>query len=635
MDAVVNTLKSVFSDCGIEAVDPITTNIHEYAEISDDVVQGIHRSDAMFVIEYPPVLNTSYEAGIAFALGIPSFHWLPDHRPVQERDGLQEYLRYLGYRDGAIGLPTDQGDRRYYQFPGNIALSRDAQTQFIERVKLCLDSLLDGPLSEHTIRARRKHRNAAHLGVSLLRQYTNNKALSWILNSLITQHQMHLQNGQGARRFEIDESIYPTFLSTLGEDDESAKRVIAVADISSNIERFWFKGGTKHIVGARIFRLPWETFYSVSEMNKFLRIARDLAEVYPVYVTDSDTRDAYLQRLRSGVSGDFVVFDSVVGYYQREHSNDISATKLVVEYNERLSSDLTREFERAREVSVQIRPSSTVAGIKREWFKVRKIGEWSENYEGGTHRDDRYYDNYDKHIRAWIPNYEDLVSKVAGSLISALTTANINGKALVGEIGMGTGAVTSIVAGWCDAVERAKFKPIAKYVYVDTSDEMCNSTEAALARFATRGMFHKRRNLDFPGLRDGAAGQRYDVICGCLILHYIVDSTDHAAGWTQFFAELDTVLDPKGVAIFGGCFFDLEKGEQQRQVEWWQHEIERGGLESSVARQFVDANTEMQAMPPASIIEERSGGLFQARFERIGPRSSPFGVISLARRAPI
>jgi len=632
MIAVINAVKESFAENNIDIVDPMTAPVGEFSGISEDISNAIQDSDAMFVIQYPPVLNTALETGFAWALGIPTFHWLPDSRPGQEKEGLQTYLRYLNFADGNITLPTDVISSRYQLFPGDIATNKKSTLIFKERIRACLEALAGGALSDHAIRARRSFRAVSNVTTRLLREHASSVPLCWVLNSLMRQQHDYLDRN-GSRKFVVDESIYQMFLLTLNEHKDSAKRVIAVADMNSNIEHFWTNGGIQHIVGARIFRLPWTIFFDEGKLEPFLVFLRVLARQYKVFVTDSDTREAYLWKLRSGISGDYVVFEDVVGRYV---DDGFKTTKLVIEYDKELSQTLRSDFEETCKVSVELDQSSKPDLVRRAWISKRGIGRWSETYSGGVRRDTFYYDNYDKHILVWIPGYKDLASKVGGAIIKHLTPQILVGKAIVGEIGIGTGAVTGVVARWCNALNKAELRPLAKYIGVDSASEMCNRTQAAIYEYNEQKRFKITCGSGFQGLRSAVdINVKYDLVCGSLILHYLIEAPSEAESWIQFSKQLDEILAPGGIAIFGGCYFENNIEARQRQLNWWRLEMENNGLEDSTAEQFICGNAEMCNMPSAEIIETYIGGGFTSTFERLGHVLNPFGILTLQRSSEV
>lgn len=628
MAAVRQAIDDIFKEQNIELIDPMRAPVREYAEISEDVMMAIRQSDAIFVVEYPSIPNTALETGVAWAMGIPILHWLPETRPGRERSGLQAYLHYLGGNEGGITLPSDRGDSRYYHFPGDIATNDDSVALFKQQIRLCLSALINGPLSDHAISARRSFRGVMATATRLLKDHSPSRSICWVLNSLMRQQRDYLER-DGDKKFVVDESIWPTFLAALNEHKDSAQHVIAVADINSNIEHFWKKGRVQHIVGARIFRLPWTTFFDAKKLSDFLDFACELAGQYAVYVTDSDSRETTIRRTKSGVGGDFVVFENIIGYYE---ADQFDSTKLVIEYDEARSEILRTAFARALEVSVRLCPDSRAEAVRRDWFKVRRIGVWSNMYAGGDQRDSYYYDNYDKHIRVWVPEYDYLCTSVARAIINHLTLQNLFGRAVVGEVGIGTGAVTQIVARWSDALSQAGIRPLEKYVCVDSSEEMCDAVTKTISQFNRKNYFKITRGLDFQGLRSNVSGNgKYDLICGSLILHYLLEAPAQGEDWTRFAAQLDDILSPNGVAIFGGCYFEEDDEKRHRQLNWWRQSMERKSLENIVVDQFIDGNPEMCGMPSATFIERYSNGKFLATFDGLGIRHSPFGVLTLRR----
>lgn len=628
LEVILKTFSEKFAEYNIELIDPMNDLAGEDSKVSTDVFASIVRSDAMFVIEFPSVPNTSFEAGLATAFAIPIVFWLPAQLPGNERRGFHEYQRYLDQRDSKVALPSDQGDRKHTEFPGDLAASAEAQDRFKNLVDAYLKSLLLGPLSGHSVRARRRFRESMNLGARLLREYTADRDLCWILASLHAQHYLHLQQGLGARKFQIDESIYLTFLNMLSADPEGKKGTIAVADIESNIEKFWFQDGAMYPVGERIFRLPWRIFFHDDDLETFLRVARELSKSYPVYVTDTDNRRLYLQRLKTGIGGNFVVFDNVVGYYDQLDGN----TKLVICQDKERSSALRLEFERSKGFSVQVTPDSLSQQIRRDWLEKRGIGVWPESYSGGDRRDDRYYDSYDLHIRVWIPDYEELSSKVAAAVISFASARLGRHKALVGEIGVGTGAVIQIVARWHDALLRAGFRALSRYIAVDTVPRMCAATDEAIRSFRSEGVFAAQRGRDFHALQAAVDGRKYDVVCGSLILHYLIEHNADGDYWVPFFDQLDQTLSADGIAVFGGPFFDHRPERRSKQIKWWQESMIEMGLSADLARSFIEKNPEMLAFGEgANTIAQHSKGRFHARLDRLSNHRSPFGVLTLTR----
>lgn len=635
--AVRGVFLEAFQRTGAIAVDPMEKPPHlELAEIHKGIVAALQECDAMFVIEYPPVLNTAYETGLAYGWGVPSYHWLPDEpisRPVKEQPLLGPYLQYLSSSHGAIALASDLTGRLHEKFPSDIADNANARSAFLAKVVSFIEDLSEGPLSRHAIRSRRSYRAFTTKQAQLLRDHARSEPMSWILNSLAQQFSIYISDGQ--QRFEVDESIYPTFLSTLSQMPDRAKDVRAVADLSSGIERFWEKKNpVRHLVGTRIFRLPWQMFFDEARLKEFLDSLPPNAE--EVFVTDADTRQEYLDRLRTGPDNNFVLFGDVIGYYDEDAKG---YKKLVLKRSAEDSAHLAEQFERTKAFSVRLTAKSTAQSVKREWLKKREIGEWA--YTGATKRSPNYYDNYDKHIRVWVPDYQELVASAANEVISHLGRVNravnsgFEGRGVVGEIGVGTGALAAHIARWTDDMELAggavRARALGRYVCLDAVDPMVRSAISTLKKFRCFGKFVIRKGSRIDAFLPHSAEQQYDVICGSLILHYLIDHAD-AAAWTNFFDALHRVLRSDGVAVFAGCHFSPEAAEKQKQLEWWRNEMLDIGLNADSVERFISMNTEMTSMPSVEEFPALSSGKFDCRFIHEGPKHSPFGVAVLTPR---
>jgi hypothetical protein len=291
-------------------------------------------------------------------------------------------------------------------------------------------------------------------------------------------------------------------------------------------------------------------------------------------------------------------------------------------------------FDRLRETSVKIDTTTTQGvEVKRQWFKKRRIGEWREEWRGGSVRTDSYYRHYDQHIRAWIPQYEVLSNRVAKEVIKHVSGPHhlARGRSVIGEIGVGTGAVTQLVARWADAVGKAEIQPFYRYICVDIEDTMIQATERAIKPFAGKHRFESHNGTDFAALRAALPGRKYDVICGSLILHYVNRRPEEGWGWlADTFEEL---LGESGVAVFGGCFFDAASEDKKKQLQSWVNWMTTNGLHQSVAQRFVDQNWEMSSMSSHEEVMAPFKAKFECRYEPIDrKRELPFGVLLMRRK---
>lgn len=635
-DAILEAFQAAFDNCHVVAVDPMKQPIvHGHIHVETETMESIRSSDAVFVIEYPPVPNTGYETGVANAWGTPSYHWLPESASGQiAHDAGHPTTSKLTHARTGVELPSDLGGRRYQTFPLDIASNRETAKAFREKVEGLIRWMREGPLSLHSIRARRAYREYAEKKHHLLMEHFSSPTMSWALESLSRQFHDYLVDG--SRRFVVDESIYPTFLKTLGDIPLAAAQVYAVADLSNDIEQFWSRGSVHPVVGARIFRLSWATLFNDRELDRVLDFMKRQSSVYPLYVTDADKRSASHPTLQPGIDNNYFVFGDIVGFYIEDKAT--GANKLVVERDEYKSAALKREFDRIVTGSVKISPESTADEVRRAWIGVRQIGIWATTNQGGARRDRSYYEGYDKHIRTWIPHYEELARCVAEEVVSRLRVVNrppesaYQGRGIVGEIGVGTGAVTKHVARWADRVEsasvHARTRALGKYFCIDAAPQMVEFVRSELSAFNCHANFPVLHGRDFDELRSELHKTRCDVICGSLILHYLNGSQ---SGWSQLFDELDSLLEDDGVAVFGGCYFESKAKEKARQTDWWLDQMCQIGLDGGLAKRFLQSNGEMTRMPLPSELARQSAGRFVCRYQRVGPAPSPFGVAVFSR----
>jgi SAM-dependent methyltransferase len=280
---------------------------------------------------------------------------------------------------------------------------------------------------------------------------------------------------------------------------------------------------------------------------------------------------------------------------------------------------------------VEVHPGADAANIRRQWIEKREIGVWSRTYEGGDRRDNRYYQNYDKYIRVWIPGYEDLTQQVASAVIREISSSKRFGAALVGEVGCGTGFLTQWIARWSNAIDLAGMRAIERYICVDTTQVMLDATTAVLDPLNERKRFRTVRGRDFRALRQQRRpGQTYDVVCGSLILHYMLDGAE-PADWRRFFDNLDECLAADGSAIFGGCFFAGDELRKEAQLEYWRQEMVHQGLGMDKAEAFIHGNREMCEMPTVDTIGAIAGDTFRLSYDGLGPAKNPFGVLTIRR----
>jgi len=151
-------------------------------------------------------------------------------------------------------------------------------------------------------------------------------------------------------------------------------------------------------------------------------------------------------------------------------------------------------------------------------------------------------DQYKKIIDFIVPGRKDILSTIA-----RLATDFAGNTPLILDIGCGHGDVTA---------EILQYKPDARCILIDYSDEMLASCKEAFATNRNISFFQQDLNN---GLPDSIKNMKFDAVVSCFSLHHI-DFDKRVLLYT----DIRNVLKDKSLFING----DMFKGESPQLSEW-------------------------------------------------------------------
>jgi SAM-dependent methyltransferase len=341
----------------------------------------------------------------------------------------------------------------------------------------------------------------------------------------------------------------------------------------------------------------------------------------------------------------------LVGGYIEERGREVLTVKTVNKFGFGTAKNY---YNRLKGLAVPVQPDAE-ADLKRAWLKRHRIGEWDARWDAPEHRDVRYFDDYDRHIRCWVPLYDKMIGDCAAFVQQEVVRIyRARGRAVnLLELGYGTGGLTVNVARWVVNLHEPflvleghpagvkQMKPVAWYYGIDRAPQMKRLAEIALdenlgdryqAAIAIR-LFTE----EFRAIANRGNKPKFDVIFGSLILHFILGNSPEDVVGDLFRNLNDEWLEEGGSLVFADVVFSEDHNRKTQQLTHWRRSMVGSGMEEELVDRFLAENPDMTS---ALSFEALHGGASAAGLggahERyaVGSEATPFEIVVFRKGGP-
>jgi hypothetical protein len=615
----------VESELGWRVIDPMDRPDHRSVELK--VRDGLLRSDSI-LLDCTNNPNVALEAGFAKAFSYPLF-------VIKQKSSEM--------------LPADFGDIEYTEYPDQIENDTDLDP-FLEQIRRLLRTAEGTDL----LPALRKMRmsvkqiclEAAALYDPLASRTTT---LAMIAGYLGAVAQDVLRRAK--TDFRVSSQHYLSCLAAAGELAEEPPAGRAIADLTNSIEK-WdrFIPALWAGIRERIFHVAWEDLF---DPGRFASVISELARhgrhggSYRLFLVTTRESSEVLARIPHPLGVDatglhlLLLDPGSVGGYSGTADNPQFVLKYVSSSNYAAASSF---FQRLRDAAIEIEPGNEKA-VRTRWLQLHGIGKWEPHWTAEVEeRDSRYFDDYDRHIRCWIPYYSELIRhcaiRVQLEIVRLCRKLDVPLNLL--ELGVGTGALTFEVADWAANLNRPFARvgehqmgdmdprPIATYVGVDRAARMIRETVRRTGSISREELNLRVVTKPFGLQTEREATERYHIVFGTLILHFLLGPAPSRAQLERWLGRLvDEWLNPMGSLVFADIAF---AGSRKTQIAWWKRWMREGGLDPRWVEDFAEGNKDMLRAPTTKLLESvaRSIGL-NVTVTPIGRLDNPFVVVVMRR----
>lgn len=435
----------------------------------------------------------------------------------------------------------------------------------------------------------------------------------------------------GDQIFDIDSNYYANCLIEIETDD-----VCAIADLTNPVENFWLENpnpnNTK--VKERIFLLDWKVFFNNSKLEKYIRIFRTNRQLYDVRVGHAPLRiSSNLHHFENRIGSDlFIGKQHLVGGYISKNNR----TLLRMVRNERTYKEALSKYKNFREDSFEFKIDWNVNDLRKAWLEHNKIGHWANWGEIVENRTIDYFENYDLHIRCWIPRYDDFIEGCF-NLIRKHTLQLFRGsthRLKILEIGFGTGALTKYILDWIHQFDKP-FEGTPNSIYY------CGMDPARNEMFANTNYQINSSDKDkyfFTGSAFDAIHEKvkhqapFDIICASLVLHDLNTEFPNINFPNQL-KQFSHLLKDGGRVIIADLFGTTDKIKHAERFKYWKDFL-NSNLSKDATEIFLNKNKDMVNCikeETVKTLSEQHG--FKAEFQNvpIGERISPFKYLILTK----
>jgi len=433
----------------------------------------------------------------------------------------------------------------------------------------------------------------------------------------------------GAAQFEVDPSYYQACLASLNKWPDD---VYAVADFSGGFEAFWKSDHPveETRVTQRLFILTPKQLFEEDQVYRLNRLLRRHASSYSVFISHS-TPDALSSiPFDSSPGKDMILVpgDFVGGYARQDGQVRLRIVRDGDHFNY-----LKSRFDNMVASAVPVKAGGGAEDLRSEWLKSRGIGQWNESWNTGriADRSSDYFINYDAHIRAWIPYYDELIRHCARRALERLREIRKKRRVVILEIGCGTGALT---AELLESPALAQVGEI-RYIGVDEAQRIYDSLlEQAPRRYPNvSAKFYEGAlypDSGWRGFSDSALQGEVDLIIGSLVLHDLVQS-EPRANFFRLLNYLGGLLAPTGSMVFADVFTSADPSVRDQEIEFWKEGMQRKGLCGEWPERFLSRNPEMVNTVTQEMVDSLGEVGFEGELQKVGPSLSPFQVLAVNR----
>lgn len=638
IDQLIRVAKEAVESIGWHVLDPLAAKGR--GGVRRKVLDSLIQADLVIADVSSSTPNVMFEVGFAQAREVPILFLVNlTELPEPGADVLKAYFASLP-TDGGRPLPADLGDVEYLTYNKDLHFL-DEKNCFRGELDALLKNLAESELASGSLSLRRmRYRLSFEIGGLTSRFAPNHPVLHYLVSRC--ENLLEEAEAGGKTTYLLDARNYSSCLPAFGNWAEEG--ALAIADLTDPTERFWHTNpnpkSTK--VTERIFLIDSTTFFENEKFSEIAEILRRQAEEYDVYICDTAAMDKLNLpgRVPGAVGRNFVLMaPDLVAVYTEEKEH------LQVRFE--VSKDQYKEVEHVyrslRNVSVACSHDTKTPDLRSEWMHKREIGKWDRDWGIVDSRTERYFDDYEAHIRAWIPHYADLVSRCSALVMQQVIELirQTQGKIRILEVGYGTGSLTkSLLARldgfnlpYRDAGEQA---PIEEFVGVDYSDRM---REALMERLNNRSQLNIECNFlveDFwDYVNGGSRAGEFDLICGSLVLHDLVGGQGETAV-TESLRTVRHVLKEKGALVFADVFMPVKgTGAHDPQLRYWQKQMLRYGMRQDDIDLFFKHNKDMTETVTEQQLRAIANkeGFSQPQFHYSSPAAKklPFRTLVLRR----
>ena len=385
---------------------------------------------------------------------------------------------------------------------------------------------------------------------------------------------------------------YPASLEGISAAD-CGFRIEAIAEPSDSIERpMWIDADpNKTLIARRLFLIPPELLMNSIAFNPILEMLQSQLETYPVCVGVARSGESFDHPLGSSAVGrNMIVMEpNLVGGYVEEGGE----TRLKIVSDTLTYSRARQVYEKQVKNSISLEKGMSSEDVRRAHVVKAKIGNYDPSWAGGGEKSLEYRLLYEENIRCFVPNYDRFIQytmkKIQDQIIQQLrrTSHSLN----ILEVGPGTGGLTKPLTAWIDDLNNPCFNStsslfVGTFSCLEKSQLMLESLKRSLKGIKTYHAFlegeyddHIMTNLTIP--------QKYDVICGSLVLHDILG--ENPSEMIEVFLERSKrCLRPGGSLIFSDFFV-----ESQDEIAEYIQDMKRVGMTDEQIENFLDLNPEM------------------------------------------
>lgn len=582
---------------------------HHIRNIGKEIEDQIRSCDLVILESSTGRPNTAFEVGYARYPDLPIV-----------------VLKQEGSRD----LPEDYGAPKYLLYPND----KDKEPLF-KRFEADLRALLD-TLEAGTMSAgHRGLRRALSTIVSSVQQmidhHLEDHSHLYLAQGWVNKLAADIRDG-GPSTINADADHYVHMFSALQQRVDFRFR--AIADLTDDTEHFWEVGHPEPMSNAgseRIFLIDWRLFFErEQELSGYLDNWCSYLQSnpdYKIYVAAKDDLEPHVRHPfgREAVGLHLLLVEPGTSFGGYRRRDDFGERRMFCMVKDEMRYEAAQIFYNAAlNKAVRVKPSDDFVSLKREWLINLRIGHWDAAW---THQTERrpptYFDHYDRHVRCWVPSYDELIKECAAMVAREILRVRQRAGKPVNllEIGYGTGSLTAQVEPWIRHLstpfeEIGDLPPVENYYAVDRADRMRAIARSKLGWPVTSWV----RLLKQSAWKEVRADLECDVVFGSLVTHFMLDRTDQSSA-EEFFAECARRVRDGGSLVFADSFGAGPLTSTERNRAEWREWMVRTGLSEEYADNFLDGNQDMVGAFPVdelaqvaarhgfTLTEERTPGL--------------------------